>query len=136
MGHEPDSVEFSTLGGWIATHASGMKKNRYGNIEDLVLDVHVVTARGEDRFDLGIPKRVVELGPSTGVVSGEVPVARKNPFCKSRAVAALHEREACLEALAIKGSRRSDDRNRIARTQCRGSGEGHGRVLAVVSADR
>ena len=35
MGHEPDSVEFSTLGGWIATHASGMKKNRYGNIEDL-----------------------------------------------------------------------------------------------------
>jgi alkyldihydroxyacetonephosphate synthase len=27
MGHEPDSVEFSTLGGWIATNASGMKKN-------------------------------------------------------------------------------------------------------------
>jgi alkyldihydroxyacetonephosphate synthase len=46
LGHEPDSVEFSTLGGWIATHASGMKKNRYGNIEDLVLDVHVVTAKG------------------------------------------------------------------------------------------
>jgi alkyldihydroxyacetonephosphate synthase len=46
MGHEPDSIEFSTLGGWVATHASGMKKNRYGNIEDLVLDVHVVTARG------------------------------------------------------------------------------------------
>ena len=46
LGHEPDSVEFSTLGGWIATHASGMKKNRYGNIEDLVLDVHVVTAAG------------------------------------------------------------------------------------------
>jgi alkyldihydroxyacetonephosphate synthase len=36
MGHEPDSVEFSTLGGWIATNASGMKKNLYGNIEDLV----------------------------------------------------------------------------------------------------
>ncbi len=46
LGHEPDSVEFSTLGGWIATHCSGMKKNRYGNIEDLVLDVDVVTARG------------------------------------------------------------------------------------------
>ncbi|KAG5671442.1 hypothetical protein PVAND_001638 [Polypedilum vanderplanki] len=28
MGHEPDSIEFSTLGGWIATRASGMKKNR------------------------------------------------------------------------------------------------------------
>src|SRR5205085_7378338 len=46
MGHEPDSVEFSTLGGWIATNASGMKKNRYGNIEDLVLDVNLVTAAG------------------------------------------------------------------------------------------
>jgi alkyldihydroxyacetonephosphate synthase len=46
MGHEPDSVEFSTLGGWIATNASGMKKNRYGNIEDLVLDVNVATAAG------------------------------------------------------------------------------------------
>jgi alkyldihydroxyacetonephosphate synthase len=47
IGHEPDSVEFSTLGGWIATNASGMKKNRYGNIEDLVLDVSVVTASGK-----------------------------------------------------------------------------------------
>ncbi len=46
MGHEPDSSEFSTLGGWIATHASGMKKNRYGNIEDMVLDMRVVTPTG------------------------------------------------------------------------------------------
>jgi alkyldihydroxyacetonephosphate synthase len=36
MGHEPDSIEFSTLGGWISTRASGMKKNIYGNIEDIV----------------------------------------------------------------------------------------------------
>jgi alkyldihydroxyacetonephosphate synthase len=46
LGHEPDSIEFSTLGGWVATHASGMKKSRYGNIEDIVLDVTVVTPRG------------------------------------------------------------------------------------------
>lgn len=26
-GHEPDSGEFSSLGGWVATRASGMKKN-------------------------------------------------------------------------------------------------------------
>jgi alkyldihydroxyacetonephosphate synthase len=56
MGHEPDSIEFSTLGGWIATYASGMKKNRYGNIEDLVLDVHVVTAQGELSRS-GVPPR-------------------------------------------------------------------------------
>ena len=29
-------MEFSSLGGWVATRASGMKKNVYGNIEDLV----------------------------------------------------------------------------------------------------
>jgi len=46
IGHEPDSCEFSTLGGWIATNASGMKKNRYGNIEDIVLDMRVVTSTG------------------------------------------------------------------------------------------
>lgn len=47
MGHEPDSVEFSTLGGWIATYASGMKKNKYGNIEQLVLDVEAVSTAGK-----------------------------------------------------------------------------------------
>ncbi len=46
LGHEPDSNEFSTLGGWIATRSSGMKKNRYGNIEDLVLDLRMITTQG------------------------------------------------------------------------------------------
>ena len=45
IGHEPDSFEFSTLGGWVATKASGMKKNRYGNIEDIVKEVVVLTAQ-------------------------------------------------------------------------------------------
>ena len=51
-GHEPDSMELSTLGGWIATNASGMKKNRYGNIEDLVENVTLVTPTGtiEQRY--------------------------------------------------------------------------------------
>jgi alkyldihydroxyacetonephosphate synthase len=38
MGHEPDSYEFSTLGGWISTYASGMRRYKYGNIEDIVID--------------------------------------------------------------------------------------------------
>ncbi|KAJ8255381.1 hypothetical protein GJAV_G00204250 [Gymnothorax javanicus] len=45
-GHEPDSMEFSSLGGWVATRASGMKKNIYGNIEDLVIHIKMVTPRG------------------------------------------------------------------------------------------
>ncbi len=61
MGHEPDSVEFSTLGGWIATNASGMKKNRYGNIEDLVLDVSVVTAGGKLERTSASPRESIGL---------------------------------------------------------------------------
>lgn len=45
-GHEPDSLELSTLGGWISTNASGMKKNKYGNIEDIVQNVTLVTPTG------------------------------------------------------------------------------------------
>jgi alkyldihydroxyacetonephosphate synthase len=46
MGHEPDSIEFSTLGGWIATKASGMKRSKYGNIEDIVKSIRVVGSDG------------------------------------------------------------------------------------------
>jgi len=45
-GHEPDSQEFSTVGGWVSTRASGMKKNTYGNIEDIVCNVVIVTPQG------------------------------------------------------------------------------------------
>jgi alkyldihydroxyacetonephosphate synthase len=45
-GHEPDSSEFSTLGGWISTRASGMKKNTYGNIEEIVQGVTFITPEG------------------------------------------------------------------------------------------
>ncbi|BET02142.1 Alkyldihydroxyacetonephosphate synthase [Nesidiocoris tenuis] len=46
VGHEPDSYEFSTVGGWVATRASGMKKNVYGNIEDLLVSATMVTPSG------------------------------------------------------------------------------------------
>jgi len=45
-GHEPDSQEFSTVGGWVSTRASGMKKNTYGNIEDILCNVTLVTPKG------------------------------------------------------------------------------------------
>ena len=59
MGHEPDSVEFSTLGGWIATNASGMKKNKYGNIEDIVIDITVAAADGELKRTTAAPRESV-----------------------------------------------------------------------------
>ena len=71
MGHEPDSVEFSTLGGWIATRASGMKKNRYGNIEDLVLDVTVVTPAGTIRRSAVGPRESIGADPRQWVFGSE-----------------------------------------------------------------
>lgn len=71
MGHEPDSVEFSTLGGWIATHASGMKKNRYGNIEDLVLDISVVTADGLMTRPVVPPRESAALDPRRWLFGSE-----------------------------------------------------------------
>ena len=70
MGHEPDSIEFSTLGGWIATYASGMKKNRYGNIEDLVLDVTVVTTRGTLERPAVAPRESVGVGDARRWIFG------------------------------------------------------------------
>lgn len=60
-GHEPDSMEFSTLGGWVATRASGMKKNRYGNIEDIVVHITIVTPRGTIQKNCQVPR--ISTGP-------------------------------------------------------------------------
>ncbi|MFG6100257.1 FAD-binding oxidoreductase [Leptothoe sp. ISB3NOV94-8A] len=68
-GHAPDSLELSTLGGWIATNASGMKKNRYGNIEQIVEKVTLVTPAGVveqmesvSRASMGIPVQQLPFG--------------------------------------------------------------------------
>jgi alkyldihydroxyacetonephosphate synthase len=71
MGHEPDSLEFSTLGGWIATNASGMKKNRYGNIEDLVLDLQIVTAHGVVNRRRWPPRESVGVNPKQFIFGSE-----------------------------------------------------------------
>ncbi|CAK9108699.1 unnamed protein product [Durusdinium trenchii] len=60
MGMEPDSMELSTLGGWIATRASGMKRARYGNIEDMVLEVRLITPGGAIWQRHGDPKAQAE----------------------------------------------------------------------------
>jgi alkyldihydroxyacetonephosphate synthase len=46
LGHFPDSFEYSTLGGWIATRSAGMQSDAYGKIEDMVVSVKMVTPSG------------------------------------------------------------------------------------------
>jgi alkyldihydroxyacetonephosphate synthase len=47
MGHFPQSIAVSTVGGWVATRASGQFSTRYGNIEDMLAGGEVVLASGE-----------------------------------------------------------------------------------------
>jgi alkyldihydroxyacetonephosphate synthase len=42
LGHEPQSVKISTVGGWVSTMASGQLSARYGGIEDLVVALEAV----------------------------------------------------------------------------------------------
>lgn len=43
LGHYPQSFEFSTLGGWLATRSAGQQSNKYGRIEDMVMSLSMVT---------------------------------------------------------------------------------------------
>lgn len=47
LGHFPQSFEFSTLGGWIATRSAGQNSTLYGKIEDLVRAVRLIAPTGE-----------------------------------------------------------------------------------------
>jgi alkyldihydroxyacetonephosphate synthase len=45
-GHFPQSFEYSTVGGWVATRGAGQQSTHFGKIEDMVLALRCVTPRG------------------------------------------------------------------------------------------
>ncbi len=46
LGHLPQSFEFSTVGGWVATRSSGQASTGYGRIDALVRGLQVATPTG------------------------------------------------------------------------------------------
>jgi alkyldihydroxyacetonephosphate synthase len=46
IGHWPQSIDRSSVGGWVATRASGQYSTGYGNIEDLVYSLEAVLPDG------------------------------------------------------------------------------------------
>ena len=46
VGHWPQSIALSTVGGWLACRGAGQLSNRYGKIEDIVIGLDVVLADG------------------------------------------------------------------------------------------
>jgi alkyldihydroxyacetonephosphate synthase len=47
LGHFPQSFEYSTVGGWVATRSAGQASTGYGRIDALVEAVRCVTPAGE-----------------------------------------------------------------------------------------
>ncbi len=57
MGHFPQSIALSTVGGWVATRAAGQFSTRYGNIEDMLLGLEAVLADGRVVRIAPVPRR-------------------------------------------------------------------------------
>ena len=88
IGHWPQSVAVSSVGGWVATRASGQLSTGYGNIEDIVHQIEAVLPTGElvtlgkgPRASAGPDLRQLMLGSegTLGVITGVVFSLRRAP---------------------------------------------------------
>jgi alkyldihydroxyacetonephosphate synthase len=59
LGHWPQSVALSTVGGWLACRSAGQLSTRYGKIEDMVLGLDVALADGRAISTGGSPAAAV-----------------------------------------------------------------------------
>jgi len=96
IGHWPQSVAISSVGGWIATRASGQFSTAYGNIEDIVHSIEVVLPNGEfavlgkgPRASAGPDLRNLIMGSegTLGVITGVTLSLRRAP--EARALSAF-----------------------------------------------
>ncbi len=88
IGHWPQSIAVSSVGGWISTRASGQFSTAYGNIEDIVYSIEAVLPDGElvqlgraPRAAAGPDLRHVVMGAegTMGVVTGVTLSLRRAP---------------------------------------------------------
>jgi alkyldihydroxyacetonephosphate synthase len=61
LPHYPASVEWATVGGYVAARGSGVLSTRYGKIEDLVLSLRVATPAGGLMETIEVPRHA--MGP-------------------------------------------------------------------------
>jgi len=66
LGHWPQSISLSTVGGWLACRSAGQLSNRYGKIEDMALGLDVALADGRVIHTGGAPRSAV--GPDLNQV--------------------------------------------------------------------
>jgi len=107
VGHWPQSMALSTVGGWVACRGAGQLSGRYGKIEDLVAGLEVVLADGRVVHTGGHPRAAV--GPdltqlfvgsegTLGVVTDVLLKARPAPTYDARGAWGFDRFEAGLDA--------------------------------------
>ncbi len=76
-GNFPESFQYSTVGGWLATGATGQESNQYGGIENIALGVKLRTGKTwiidaeTPRESTGMTARSISLGMAgrTGIIT-------------------------------------------------------------------
>ncbi len=107
LGHYPQSFEFSTLGGWIATRSSGQQSYHYGRIEQLFAGGHVETLLGPLDLPLfpasaaGPDLRHLILGSEgrLGILTTATVRIRRRPEAETFSGVFFHEWEAGTKAV-------------------------------------
>lgn len=108
MGHWPQSISLSTVGGWVATRAAGQFSTRYGSIEDMLLGLEAVLADGRvlrikptPRRSAGPDLRHVFLGAEgkAGIVTEITVKVFPTPESRKLLSFALPDFDAGLEAI-------------------------------------
>lgn len=96
LGHEPQSLAISTVGGWIATRACGQLSARYGGIESLLAGFTAVLPGGRIVRSKTVPRRSAGPDVASLMVGSEGTLGivteadlRVTPLPESRADACL-----------------------------------------------
>jgi alkyldihydroxyacetonephosphate synthase len=108
VGHRPQSMALSTVGGWVACRSAGQYSTRYGKIEDIVAGLEVVLADGRvirtggraPRSATGPDLTRCLLGSegTLGVITRVLARAHPAPACEQRAAYVFGSFDAGLEA--------------------------------------
>jgi alkyldihydroxyacetonephosphate synthase len=110
MGHFPQSIALSSVGGWVATRAAGQFSTRYGNIEDMLVAFEAVLPTGSiirtrpiPRASTGPDLRHLFLGAegTTGVLTELTFQVHPLPETSRRLAVVLPSMTAGLEALRL-----------------------------------
>lgn len=93
-GHWPQSIDLSTVGGWIACRGAGQLSTRYGKIEDMVVGLDValadgrqITTGGNARAAVGPDLNQIFIGSegTLGIITGARLRLHPTPVTDARA---------------------------------------------------